>query len=62
MNLFLEKRNLSVLKNRVNIDETEFIFFRSTTMKVNNSKIQCKYSSKVLKVYERLQNLKCMKL
>ena len=61
MNLFLEKRNLSVLKNRVNIDETEFIFFRSTTMKVNNSKIQCKYCSKVLKVYERLQNLKCMK-
>ena len=62
MNLFLEKRNLSVLKNRVNIDETEFIFFSSTTMKVNNSKIQCKYCSKVLKVYERLQNLKCMKL
>ena len=62
MNLFLEKRNLSVLKNRVNIDETEFIFFRSTKMKVNNSKIQCKYCSKVLKVYERLQNLKCMKL
>ena len=31
-------------------------------MKVNNSKIQCKHCSKVLKVYERLENLKCMKL
>ena len=52
-----ENKSFTVLKNRVNIDKTEFIVYRSTRVKVNYSKIQCNYCSKVLKVYESLQDL-----
>ena len=57
-----ENKSFTVLKNRVNIDKTEFIVYRSTRVKVNYSKIQCNYCSKVLKVYESLQDLQCKKL
>ena len=56
-----EKKSFWVLKNRVNIDKT-INFFRASRMKVNNNKIQCKFCSNILKVYERLQDLKHMKL